>query len=76
MKVRIKARPHVPEVDGVDLRSMEPGTLREVSPSIGAWLVAEGYAEPEMRTGQRESKDLNGRGPISGMPDRRSRGRL
>jgi hypothetical protein len=30
------------------------GSVREVSSSIGAWLVAEGYAEPEMRQGPRE----------------------
>ena len=28
---------------------MTPGSGREVSPSIGAWLIAERYAEPEMR---------------------------
>ena len=29
---------------------MRPGSVREVSPSIGAWLIAQGYAEPEMRS--------------------------
>jgi hypothetical protein len=28
---------------------MTPGSIREVSASIGAWLVAERCAEPEMR---------------------------
>jgi hypothetical protein len=28
---------------------MKPGVVREVSPSIGAWLIVERYAEPEMR---------------------------
>jgi hypothetical protein len=30
------------------------GSVREVSASVGAWLVAEGYALPEMRQGPRE----------------------
>ena len=37
------------ELDGVRLDDMMPGSVREVSPSIGAWLIAERYAEPEMR---------------------------
>jgi len=28
---------------------MEVGTVQIVSPSVGAWLVSEGYAIPEMR---------------------------
>lgn len=28
-----------------------PGTVRDVSAILGAWLVAERYAEPEMRRG-------------------------
>ena len=39
----------VEELDGVRLDGMKPGVVREVSPSIGAWLIAERYAEPEMR---------------------------
>ena len=31
------------------LDRFEPGTVREVSASIGSWLIAEGYAIPEMR---------------------------
>lgn len=49
MKVRITATPREDEIDGVRLDNMERGTVREVSPTIGAWLVAEGYAVPEMR---------------------------
>jgi nicotinic acid phosphoribosyltransferase len=49
VKVRIKATPREDELDGVRLDSMTPGTVREVSPSIGAWLIAERYAVPEMR---------------------------
>jgi len=49
VKVRISKTPEEQELDGVRLDSMRPGVVREVSPSIGAWLVAERYAVPEMR---------------------------
>ena len=49
VKVRISKTPEEEELDGVSLDSMRPGAVREVSPSIGAWLVAERYAVPEMR---------------------------
>jgi hypothetical protein len=49
VKVRIKETPREDELDGVRLNSMKPGTVREVSASIGAWLIAERYAVPEMR---------------------------
>jgi hypothetical protein len=49
VKVRIKKTPPIPEVDGVRLDDFRPGTVREVSATIGAWLITEGYAEPEMR---------------------------
>lgn len=29
--------------------NMRPGSVREVSSSIGSWLIAERFAEPEMR---------------------------
>jgi hypothetical protein len=37
------------ELDGVRLDDMKAGTVREVSSSIGSWLIAERLAEPEMR---------------------------
>ncbi len=49
MKVRIKTTPVELEVDGIKLNQFLPGTIREVSPSLGSWLIAGGYAEPEMR---------------------------
>jgi hypothetical protein len=40
---------------------MATGTVREVSPSVGSWLIAQGYAEPEMRQMSREeNQDLSG----------------
>ena len=41
-------------MDGVNLDRLAPGVVRDVSPSIGSWLVAEGYAEPEMRHAPRD----------------------
>ena len=49
MKVRIRKTPREEEIDGIRLDSMQPGMVKEVSASVGAWLVAERYAEPEMR---------------------------
>jgi hypothetical protein len=49
VKVRIRRTPEEEELDGVRLDSMRPGLVREVSPSIGSWLIVERYAVPEMR---------------------------
>jgi hypothetical protein len=51
VKVRIKKQPREDEVDGVRLDLLKPGTVKEVSASVGSWLIAERYAEPEMRRG-------------------------
>jgi hypothetical protein len=49
------------EVDGISLNRMTPGSIREVSATMGAWLIAEGYAEPEMRHDARdESQEFAG----------------
>ena len=57
MKVRIKATPRQEEVDGVRLDRFVPGTVREVSPILGAWLIAEQYADVEMRETVREHSE-------------------
>jgi hypothetical protein len=49
LKVRIKETPREDELDGVRLGGMRAGTIREVSSSIGWWLIAQRYAELEMR---------------------------
>jgi len=49
MKVRIRETPREPEVDGVHMDGLAPGMVRDVSASIGSWLIVRGYAEPEMR---------------------------
>jgi hypothetical protein len=61
VKVRIKQTPRERELDGVRLDNFARGDVREVSPSIGSWLIAEGYAVPEMRqTGPREDQEFSG----------------
>ena len=66
VKVRIKKKPTEREMDGVNLDRLTPGTVRDVATSIGSWLVAEGYAEPEMRSSERpHDRDQ----PISRRPD-------
>ena len=54
MRVRITSLPVEHELDGVRLDNFEVGNVCEVSPSIGSWLVAQGYAELEMRSVARE----------------------
>jgi hypothetical protein len=49
VKVRIKRTPRERELDGVRLDRFTPGTVRDVPAALAAWLVAECYAEPEMR---------------------------
>ena len=74
MKVRIKKTPREDEVDGVRLDRLEPGTVREVSASVGSWLIAERYADPEMRrnSGDEEfSTFRDARGMANDCPRRR-----
>lgn len=78
MKVRIKQTPREPEVDGIRLDKYVRGDVREVSPSIGSWLIAEGYADPEMRqTRGAEDQQFSERLtiPADVAHDRRSRRR-
>jgi hypothetical protein len=78
VKVRIRKTPDVDEIDGVRLDDMKPGMVREVSASIGAWLIADGFAEPEMRREFRMHEDDFLMSPASapdrlrGVPRRRS----
>jgi hypothetical protein len=57
VKVRITQPPKEHELDGVRLDHFAPGDVREVSPSIGSWLIAEGYAVSEMRQAGRRAAD-------------------
>jgi hypothetical protein len=56
VKVRITQKPREHDLDGVRLDAFIAGMVREVSPLIGAWLVTEGYAVPEMRQTREEDQ--------------------
>jgi hypothetical protein len=78
VKVRIKQTPLEPEVDGIRLDKYIRGDVREVLPSIGSWLIAEGYAEPEMRQTRRTDDEQFSERltiPVDVAHDRRSRRR-
>jgi hypothetical protein len=49
VRVRIIETPQVREVDGVQLGGLRPGFVGEISASLATWLIAERYADPEMR---------------------------
>ena len=49
VKVRIRQTPREDELDGVQLAGLRPGMVKDVSASVGSWLIAERYAIPEMR---------------------------
>jgi len=73
VKVRIKATPPELEMDGIRLDHLDPGTVHEVSPAIGVWLMAEGYAVLEMRDLSRSDRRSSShtRKQFSGLKDRR-----
>jgi hypothetical protein len=77
VRVRITKKPLEREVDGVSLDRMTPGSIREVSSTMAAWLIAEGYAEPEMRRdASDETQEYEGaRPPVSVAADGRRRRR-
>ena len=54
LRVRIQKTPRERELDGIRLDSLQPGMVRDVWPSIGLWLIAEGYAATEMRADSRD----------------------
>jgi hypothetical protein len=54
LRVRIQATPYEQELDGIRLDGLRPGMVRDVWPTIGLWLVAQGYAVPEMRANSRD----------------------
>lgn len=53
--------PREHDVDGLVLDRLRTGTVVEVSPTVGSWLIAEGYADPEMRQSAREEIDFSDR---------------
>jgi hypothetical protein len=55
MRLRIRTTPAEKDVDGVQLDGLAPGVVCEFSASVGSWLIAKGYAVPEMRLSERET---------------------
>ena len=70
VKVRILATPRERELDGVSLDLFLPGMVRDVSSSLGAWLIAQGYALSEMRRMSPVSENQSG-GEDRRRPQRR-----
>lgn len=60
VKVRIKQKPREHELDGIGLDHLEPGMVRVVPTSLGSWLVAERYADVEMRHDRGEDLEVAG----------------
>jgi hypothetical protein len=58
VKVRITETPREVELDGVSLDGLIQGMVRDVSPLMGAWLVTEGYAVPEMRQTREDRREI------------------
>jgi hypothetical protein len=78
VRVRIKVTPHEHEIDGVRLESLAPGSVCDVSPIVGSWLMAEGYAELEMRApndAREERQSFGAIGIRSHAADRRRKRR-
>ena len=50
MRLRIKVTPVERELDGLKLDSFVAGSVRDVSPTVALWLIANGYADVEMRS--------------------------
>ena len=72
MKVRIKATPPEREIEGIKLDHFDPGSVREVSPAIGAWLMAEGHAVLEMRnSAHHDQRKQSHTKQLYGFKDRR-----
>jgi hypothetical protein len=56
VKVRITHTPRERELDGVRLDVLKTGMVRDLSSTLGSWLIMQGYAEPEMRSATRLSE--------------------
>jgi hypothetical protein len=80
VNVRIIRAPAEREIDGISLAGMCPGTVHQVSSTLGVWLVVERYAVPEMRRIVREedryfSSNVGEDPPCVAHDRRRKRGR-
>jgi hypothetical protein len=78
VKVRIKKTPEEREIDGIPLKGMLPGAVRDVSAVLGSWLITEGYADTEMRQAPPTNEfdaSFSFERHLSGPRERRSRKR-
>jgi hypothetical protein len=70
VRVRIIEKPREHDIEGVSLDTMRPGTICDVSATIGSWLIVQGYAYPEMRRTP-EDDGIPVRQPMTGPSERR-----
>jgi hypothetical protein len=68
VRIRLNTTPAEKEIEGISLAGWQPGTTREVSATVGSWLIAQGYAQLEMRRGSSADED---RGSITENRERR-----
>jgi hypothetical protein len=77
VRVRITDRPRERDIEGVSLDRMLPGTVCDVSSSVGTWLIVQGYGYPEMRRATEEDEvtsDIRGaQSDRTGIAERRRR---
>lgn len=75
MRVRIKVPPKEKDLDGIPLDQFVPGMVRDVSATVAAWLITQGYADPEMRRSDPNEFDFSGVTPVRATADDRPRRR-
>ena len=68
LRVRIRKTPSEQEMDGVQLDRFTVGRVCDVSPSLGSWLLAQGYGDLEMRNSTPTTDEAD-----FGMPRERGR---
>jgi hypothetical protein len=74
VRVRITERPRERDIEGVNLDTLRPGSVCDVSATIGSWLILQGYAYPEMRRTPEEGDAAAAAPPTTGnFPERRRR---
>lgn len=59
LRVRIRKTPIEEEMDGIRLDRLTPGRVCVVPASLGSWLLAQGYAELEMRSSVPTTDDVD-----------------
>jgi hypothetical protein len=70
VRVRIIAKPREHDIEGLSLDTLRPGMVFDVSPTIGSWLIVQGYAYPEMRR-TADDDEIAIHQPMTGASERR-----